>query len=131
VGEINMKDGQTISFSIAEAYCKKCGKKEMYNGNSPFSMPHKCRFCDGEMTTKQREEFLKIFEINLDKIDLDKIKKQIKITKKKESVLIKKEKPIIKILEELKDNFADLNQYSGASVKLIIDEIIKKEVKNK
>jgi hypothetical protein len=105
---------ETIGFSHAEVYCKKCGRKESYNGNKPFSAPIKCSYCGGRMTDAQREKFMREFKKNLDEL-----KEKFHKTQKNDEFTIK-------LLETLRDWFADDVEYTGKVIKYRIDEMINR-----
>lgn len=115
-----MKCGEAIGFSHAEVYCVKCGRKESYNGNKPLEAPIKCQYCGERMTDTQREKFMVDWKKTLDPI-LKEIQKEIQKNKR-----TKEDQFTIDLLESIKNNFINDNQYYGSEIKLIINGYIKR-----
>jgi hypothetical protein len=100
------KENRAINMCLGEAYCTECCKEEYFNSNDPFTTPSKCKKCGGEMTTKQRE-----------------LEYQKEIRNKNRP---KEDQFFIDLLESLKNNFINDNQYYGSEIKLIINGYIKR-----
>ncbi len=114
------KECKPFNMCLGEAYCVRCGKKEGYNINNPWTMPEKCKQCGGEMTTEQTEKLLK----DLDERINESVKNKIKEIRKKNRT--KEDQFVIDLLESLKENFINDNEYYGSAVKLIINGYIKR-----
>jgi len=126
-----MENQKAFNMCLGEAYCLECGKKKYFNSNDPFTMPSKCQHCGGEMTTDQKEKFMKFFKDGLkykydetQRHDLVEILKLQKELRKKNRTEV--DQFIIDLLESLKNNFINDNQYYGSEIKLIINGFIKR-----
>jgi len=111
------KECKPFNMCLGEAYCEKCGKKEGYNINDPWSMPTKCKNCGGDMTNYEREQFLKDLHTTFSR-------KIISDTRKKNRS--PEDQFFINVLESLRDKFEEGEIYSGKHVRLMIDVMIKR-----